>query len=80
VLVKGAQAVGPSVTKESLMRYLESGTPISTGGVTPDLVYRPGDHRPFDQVAPIQIKGGKWVQTGPYFTPARLSEDIHDGD
>jgi ABC-type branched-subunit amino acid transport system substrate-binding protein len=79
VLVTALRALGPQATRDEVVSYLET-HPIPTGGLTPDIVFKPGDHRPYDQVAPVTVKNGKWVQTGPYFTPGRLSDDISDGD
>ncbi|MEW6472796.1 MAG: ABC transporter substrate-binding protein [Actinomycetota bacterium] len=79
VLSKALKALGPTATRDQVVAYLESAK-ISTDGLTPDVVYKPGDHRPFDSVIPVEVKGRKWIKTGPAFVPARLSEDINDGE
>jgi branched-chain amino acid transport system substrate-binding protein len=80
VLVTALQAVGPGATQAQVIEYLES-HPVPTRGITPgDMRYRPGDHRPHDLVIPMEIKGGRWVRTGPPFTPTQLSDCRYEGD
>jgi len=79
VLTTVLKALGPTATRDQAVAWLET-HPVPTGGLTPDLTYRHGDHRPFDTVTPVEVKGGKWVKAGKTFTPARLSEDINDGE
>ncbi len=79
VLGEVLKAVGPTATRDQAIQWLET-HPISTNGLSPDIVYKPGDHRPFDSVMAVAVKDGKWVQTGEPYTPDRLSEDITDGE
>ena len=78
-LATALKYLGPTATRDQVVAWLNS-HPVPTGGLSPDLSYRPGDHRPFDTVTPVEVKGGKWVKVGAAFTPARVTEDINDGE
>jgi branched-chain amino acid transport system substrate-binding protein len=69
LLVEGLKMAGPGAGREALMAALDSGKTFSFGGLVPDLTYRPGDHLPYDLTATVEIKDGKWVRTGPLYTP-----------
>ena len=51
------------------MAALDSGRVFSFGGLVPDLSYRPGGHLPYDLTATVEVRDGKWVRTGPLYTP-----------
>jgi branched-chain amino acid transport system substrate-binding protein len=69
VLVEGLRTAGPAAGREALMAVLDSGRTFSFGGLVPDLTYKPGRHLPYDLTATVEIKDGKWVRTGPLYTP-----------
>lgn len=71
VLVEGLRTAGPGASREALMAAVDSGRTFSFGGLAPDLSYRPGGHLPYDLTATVEVKDGKWIRTGPLYTPVR---------
>ena len=69
LLVEGLRTTGTGAGREALMAALDSGRIFSFGGLVPDLVYRPGGHLPYDLTATVEVRDGKWVRTGPLYTP-----------
>lgn len=72
VFVTAMKVLGANVTQANLVKYLESGVVFSTGGLSPDLSYKPNTHAgylhlPMDAVRPVEVHGGKWVTVGPLF-------------
>ncbi len=69
LLVEGLRTTGTGAGREALMAALDSGRIFSFGGLVPDLRYRPGGHLPYDLTATVEVRDGKWVRTGPLYTP-----------
>lgn len=69
LLVESLRAAGPGAGRAALQAVLDSGRVFSFGGLLPDLSYRPGGHLPYDLTATVEVRGGKWVRTGPLYTP-----------
>jgi branched-chain amino acid transport system substrate-binding protein len=69
LLVEGLRTAGTGAGREALMAALDSGRVFSFGGLVPDLSYRPGGHLPYDLTATVEVRDGKWVRTGPLYTP-----------
>lgn len=69
LLVEGLRTTGTGAGREALMAALDSGRIFSFGGLVPDLKYRPGGHLPYDLTATVEVRDGKWVRTGPLYTP-----------
>ena len=69
LLVEGLLTTGTGAGREALMAALDSGRIFSFGGLVPDLRYRPGGHLPYDLTATVEVRDGKWIRTGPLYTP-----------
>jgi branched-chain amino acid transport system substrate-binding protein len=69
LLVEGLRTAGPGASRVALQAVLDSGRVFSFGGLLPDLSYRPDRHLPYDLTATVMVRGGKWVRTGPLYTP-----------
>jgi branched-chain amino acid transport system substrate-binding protein len=69
LLVEGLRTTGTGAGREALTAALDSGRIFSFGGLVPDLRYRPGGHLPYDLTATVEVRDGKWVRTGPLYTP-----------
>jgi ABC-type branched-subunit amino acid transport system substrate-binding protein len=68
LLVAGLTAAGADRT--ALIKTLESGRTFSFGDLVPPLSYGPGRHLPYDLTATVEVRDGRWVRTGPLYTPA----------
>ena len=71
LLVEGLRTAGPRAGRQALMAVLDSGRTFSFAGLVPDLSYEPGRHLPYDLTATVEVKDGKWVRTGPLYTPVQ---------
>ena len=69
LLVEGLRMTGTGAGRDALMAALDSGRVFSFGGLVPDLRYGPGGHLPYDLTATVEVRDGKWVRTGPLYTP-----------
>jgi ABC-type branched-subunit amino acid transport system substrate-binding protein len=71
LLVEGLRTTGTGAGREALRAALDSGRVFSFGGLVPDLKYGPGGHLPYDLTATVEVRDGKWVRTGPLYTPEK---------
>ena len=71
LLVEGLRVGGAIGDRGALLRTLDSGRVFSFGGLVPDLSYGPNRHLPYDLTATVEVKNGRWVRTGPLYTPEK---------
>ncbi len=71
LLVEGLRVAGAAADRRTLLGVLDSGRVFSFGGLVPELTYGPGRHLPYDLTATVEVKDGKWVRTGPLYTPEK---------
>ena len=69
LLVEGLRAAGTGSGRQALLDVLDSGRVFSFGGLVPDLAYGRGRHLPYDLTATVEVRDGRWVRTGPLYTP-----------
>ena len=71
LLVEGLRLAGAAADRRALLGVLDSGRVFSFGGLVPDLSYGPGRHLPYDLTATVEVRNGKWIRTGPLYTPEK---------
>jgi branched-chain amino acid transport system substrate-binding protein len=63
------RAIGPGASRAQFIEHLEKGNPIRSNGVAPDMVYRPGDHNPYQVTRPWALRKGKWQPVADAYVP-----------
>jgi branched-chain amino acid transport system substrate-binding protein len=71
ILVDALRVAGPDATRQALIAHLESGMTFGSGGLAPEIRWRPGGRLPYDLTAPVRVEGGRWVRIGSLYTPVQ---------